>query len=191
MHLPLVVVGLLLFATMLSPLPAAAGIAIALWALHAGVPLPALAGMYLLQDVLTYTAIGRLLPRLTGRVSRRTNVWLERVPARVRGPLGLMLRPAAGGSGLFSAALISFYAAAGLAVLRNRSPFRSAAIVIGTDMAKYFNGLAVALGFTFVLPSSPYTVPIASVVAMAAFPLLKLLATRARPVLALQPIRNR
>ncbi|HZU77162.1 MAG TPA: hypothetical protein VFA70_10390, partial [Dehalococcoidia bacterium] len=67
MHLELISAAVVLFASMFIPLPSPAGLAIALWALATGVPLPAVIGLYVLQDVLSFTAIRTLLPRLSQR----------------------------------------------------------------------------------------------------------------------------
>ncbi len=179
MHASLLITALLLFASMFMPLPSPVGLALSLWAIGAGVPLPAVLALYLLQDVLTYTALGRLLPAVRVRFSDRLTIWLDHLPALVRRPLSALFNPVGiGGAGLFSEALISFYAGAVLGALRGNSQLRSGAIVIGTDVARFANGLAVALGAAVLLPSSPYSLVAASLLGFAAAPLFRLVASR-------------
>ena len=164
MHAPLLITAALLFASMFVPLPSPVGLAVSLWAVGEGVPLPAVLGLYVLQDVVSYTAVHRVVPRLTIHLA----AWSGRLPVRLRRPVALLLRPAVGGGGLFSAALISFYAAAAIAALREHASLRSAAIVIATDVVKYVNGLAVALGAAFVLPHGPISTVAASLLGLTA-----------------------
>jgi hypothetical protein len=192
MHAPLFITALLLFGSMFLPLPSPVGLALSLWAVGAGVALPAVLLLYVLQDVLTYTALGRLLPRIKMRFAGRTCALWNRVPPLIRRALTAMFSPAgSGGAGLFSAALLSFYAGAILGALRDGSPLHSALIVIGTDVMRYANGLAVALGAAFLLPSSPYSIAAASLLGFATAPLLRLLAPRTRHVTVLIPIGYR
>ncbi len=188
MHAPLLITALLLFASMFMPLPSPVGLALSLWAIGAGVPLPAVLALYVLQDVLTYTALSRLLSAIRARFSGRQNTFLNHLPAALRGPMSTLLSPTGvGGGGLFSAALISFYAGAVLGVLRESSPLRSAAIVIGTDVARFVNGLAVALGAAFLLPSSPYSLLAASLLGFAVVAMFRLVPSRRGPSSALIP----
>ncbi len=181
--------ALVLFASMFIPLPSPVGLALSLWAIGAGVPLPAVLALYVLQDVLTYTALGRVLPAIRARFSDRLGAWMQQLPAPIRRPLLALFSPAGvGGAGLFSAALMSFYAGAILAALRAHSPLRSAAIVIGTDVARFANGLAVALGAAFLLPASPYSLVAASLLGFAVAPLLRLFALHRDPAPAVSPL---
>ena len=190
MHESVFIAALLFFTGMCLPLPSPLGIAMALWALRMGVPLPALLGLYVAQDMLSFTAIGRLMPQLRRRFGARVN-WSRFVPVRIRRPLVLHVRPATSQSGLFAVALASFYAAAALATLRDAAPFRSAAIVITTDVVKYANGIAVALGATVLLPSSPYTIAIASFTGLAVVPGMRLMQSLRRPALAVARVSYR
>jgi hypothetical protein len=157
--------ALLLFALMLLPLPAPLGLAVALWALGAGLPLPAVLIIYIVQDVLTYTAIRRLLASPQQPLAR-LNHQLPRPMQRI---VSANVRPMSGEGGLCTATLLSFYAGAALAAVRRTAVLRSAALVVGVDVLKYANGLAVALGAAHVLPTTPLTMlfaPLAGVGAM-------------------------
>src|SRR5262249_14879624 len=77
--------------------------------------------------------------------------------------------------GLISASLASFYAGAAWSAVTGLGSARSAAVVIGTDVLKYSNGLAVALGAAHMLPSNPYTLLAASFAGLATIPLMRLL----------------
>jgi hypothetical protein len=186
MPLPLPLVALLLFAAMLLPLPAPAGLAIALWALGLGLPLPALLAIYVLQDLLAYTVIRRALR------SRHTPfVSLGRLlPSRIRRPIATSLQPISAEGGLLTATLLSFYAGATLAAARRTAVLRSAMVVVGVDVAKYANGLAVALGAAHVLPDSPLALviaPLAGLAAIGAVGLLRRPRRQPQPV----PVRVR
>jgi hypothetical protein len=170
-------VALALFATMFLPLPAPAAFAVVLWALGCGVPFPVVLALYLTQDVLSYLAIQRLLPalarrrRLDGeRADYTLPGWLRRYLGSLKGAQGA----ATSGAGLFSAALLSFYAGAALAAARNGATLRSAALVIGADVLKWANGLALALGLAHALPASPWATIAASLGVLALIPLLRL-----------------
>jgi hypothetical protein len=184
----IVLVAIALFATMLLPLPSPAALAVVLWALDCGVPLPIVLALYLAQDVLAYLAIQRLpaLARrhrsLSDRAARVLPAWLQR---RLAGGI----RGATSGAGIFSASLVSFYAGAMLAAARNGATLRSAVLVIGADVLKWANGLALALGVAHALPVSPWATLTASAAGLALIPLLHLLLRLRRPVLALATVR--
>ena len=175
-------VALALFATMFLPLPAPASLAVVLWALGCGVPFPVVLALYLTQDVLSYLAIQRLLPRLARRsralgmgFARPLPRWLPGFATETRGA-------ATSGAGLFSAALLSFYAGAALAAARQGASLRSAALVIGADLLKWANGLALAIGAAHALPASPWATIAASLGVLALLPLLRLASRARRPV---------
>lgn len=173
--------AVILFASMFLPLPAPVGLALALWALDEGVPLPLVLGLYLLQDVLTFLAIRRLLPALGRRFPAQVAALRTRIPARLRPILSPAPRTSAsGGAGLFSAALVSFYAGAALAAVQRGAAVKSAALVIAADLLKWLNGLAIALGAAHTLPSSPYTPIAASLAGLAAATLLHVVTSRRR-----------
>jgi hypothetical protein len=172
MSLALLAVALLLFATMLLPLPAPVGLAIALWALGLGLPLPVVLAIYLAQDVLTYTVIRRALASSRNPLP----ALVQRMPRAAQRLLAASLRPVSGEGGLLTATLLSFYAGAALAAARRTAVLRSAALVVGVDVAKYANGLAVALGAARLLPASPLTMvaaPFAGLLAIALVALLR------------------
>ncbi|HEY7295740.1 MAG TPA: hypothetical protein VH916_11910 [Dehalococcoidia bacterium] len=168
MPLALVVSGVILFASMFLPLPAAFGIAMALWAHAAGVPLAAVFGLYLLQDVLSYIAVSWLLRAMARRWGRRRSPRGSRLPAGISHRLPRLIPgslPSA--PGLLSVTLLSFYAGAAIAATRRSGALRGAIVVIGVDAVKYANGLAVAVGAVHLLPHAPWTLMIASVAGMA------------------------
>ncbi|HZQ34467.1 MAG TPA: hypothetical protein VFD32_00940 [Dehalococcoidia bacterium] len=182
MDLFIALVALALFATMFLPLPAPAALAVVLWALGTGVPLPVVLALYLAQDVLSYLAIQRLLPKLAraadgGTNSRRLPGWLSGYAPRLPGA-------ATSGVGLFSAALLSFYAGAALAAARNGATLRSAALVIGADVLKWTNGLALTLGLAHAVPASPWAPIAASLGVLALIPLLRFAQRMRRPAAA-------
>lgn len=148
----LLVAALALFASMFLPLPAPLGLAISLWALGAGVPLPLVLALYLTQDLVIYSAIRRLAPALAHGPAANIAAHL---PPPIRSFAARALRPATAESALLPAALLSFYAGVALATMRRTAALRSAAIVIGVDVLKYANALAVALGAARLLPRSP------------------------------------
>lgn len=201
MDLLIAAAALGLFATMFLPLPAPAALAVVLWALDSGVPFSVVLALYLTQDVLSYLAIQRLLPVLVRRGhwdgqnrDRRLSGWL----LRHLGPLIGYLRnlqgarsAATSGVGLFSAALLSFYAGATLAATRNGAGLRSATLVIGADVLKWANGLALALGLAHALPASPWTTVTASLTVLALIPALRLLQRARRPAPAPALVRVR
>ena len=173
MPFALVMCGVVLFASMFLPFPAAFGIAMALWAHAEGVPLAAVFGLYLLQDVLSFIAVAWLL-RFVARHWARRRWWRGRVlPAGlVPGALSRPLRRAMPSSlpaapGLLTVTMLSFYAGAALAATRRSGALRAALVVIGIDMLKYANGLAVAVGAIHVLPQAPWTLMLASMAGMA------------------------
>jgi hypothetical protein len=183
MHVQLVVCAAALFASMFVPLPSPFGLAMALWALASGLPLPAIISIYFVQDVLAYTAIARMVRAAAGRSSHRLHRWTDRIPYSVRRVASRSVKPViTGDGGLFSATMVSFYAGCFLASLRSVAPIRSAIIVIGLDCAKYANGLAMALGAIHILPSSPWSMAAASMIGLAATPLLRFASSRARRV---------
>lgn len=172
MPLALVLCGVVLFASMFLPFPAAFGIAMALWAHAAGVPLAAVFGLYLLQDVLSYIAVAWLLRFVARRWARRRILRRSLLPAglvpaalsrRVRGVQPSSLPS----TGLLTVTMLSFYAGAALAATRRSGALRAALVVIGIDMLKYANGLAVAVGAIHVLPRAPWTLMLASMAGMA------------------------
>lgn len=172
MPLALVLIGVALFATMFLPFPAAFGIAMALWAHAAGVPLVAVFGLYLLQDVLSYIAVHWLLRFVARRWARR-RVWRRRllpaglVPARISRRLPRIAPNSLPSAGLLTVTMLSFYAGAALAATRRSGAVRGALVVIGIDMLKYANGLAVAVGAIHILPRAPWTLMLASMAGMA------------------------
>lgn len=183
-----------LFASMFIPLPSPFGLAMALWALAMGLPLPAILGIYVFQDVLAYTAIARMVRSLAGRSSHRLHRWTDRVPPRLRYLASRSVKPVVtGNGGLFSATMVSFYAGCVLSALRSAAPIRSALIVIGLDCAKYLNGLAMALGAIHLLPSSPWSMAAGSMIGLLATPLLRLAMSQARrmPMPAYATVRIR
>lgn len=170
--------SLLLFLSMFVPLPSPAGLAITLWALAEGVPLPLVIGLYVAQDLLTFALIRRFAPRLSAGIA----AWIDRLPSPAARLLRSVGAPAGcARAGLLSASLASFYAGAAWSSIAGLAPARSAAVVIGADVLKYANGLAVALGAAHVLPSSPFTLLAAPLAGLAAMPLMRLLPPR-RPV---------
>jgi hypothetical protein len=190
----LAVCAVALFASMFIPLPSPFGLAMALWALAMGLPLPAILGIYIFQDVLAYTAIARVVRSAAGRSSHRLHGWRNRIPARLRQLTARSVRPVfTGDGGLFSATMVSFYAGCVLSSLRSAAPIRSAVIVIGLDCAKYINGLAMALGAIHLLPSSPWSMAAGSMIGLIATPVFKLALNNARrvPVPAYATIRSR
>lgn len=194
MDIFIALVALVLFATMFLPLPAPAALTVVIWALGYGVPFPVVLALYLTQDVLSYLAIQRLLPvlarrgRLDGeRAGYTLPAWLRRYLSFLKGAQGA----ATSGAGLFSAALLSFYAGATLAAARNGATLRSAALVIGADVLKWANGLALALGLAHALPASPWATIVASLGVLALVPLLRLAQGLRRSVPAPIPIRVR
>jgi len=170
----------ILFGVMLLPLPSPVGLAAVLWAMAAGVSLPVVLGLYILQDVVAYLAIRRALPMLASRYAVQT-AWLRsKTPARLSRLAAAELQPVSGGAGLFSASFVSFYAGAALAALQNAELLRSAALVIVADTLKYLNGLALALGAAHVLPASPCTTLAASLLGLALLPVWKVVGERLR-----------
>ncbi|GEM_PF-2359437 len=185
-------VAVALFATMFLPLPAPAALAVVLWALDCGVPFPVVLSLYLTQDVLSYLAIQRLLPALARRHHSLSGVAARALPAWLRRRLrGGVRGTAASGAGLFSASLVSFYAGASLAALRNGTALRSAALVIAADVLKWVNGLAIALGVARALPNSPWTTLAASAAALALIPVLGMVNRTRRAAPAAVPARIR
>jgi hypothetical protein len=173
MPLALVLCGVVLFASMFLPFPAAFGIAMALWAHAAGVPLAAVFGLYLLQDVLSYIAVAWLLRFVARRWARRRILRGSLLPAGlVPATLSRRVRRAMPDSlpsapGLLTVTMLSFYAGAALAATRRSGALRAALVVIGIDALKYANGLAVAVGAIHVLPRAPWTLLVASMAGMA------------------------
>jgi hypothetical protein len=182
MPLPLVLVVVALFAAMLLPLPAPFGIAMALWALSAGLPLPAVFALYLLQDLFSVLVLLRVVPWLRRTPLARLGAW---VPQQVR----IALRPATAEAGLISVTLLSFYVGVMLACLRGRALLRSLAIVITIDVLKYANGIGVALGVAHVLPSSPWTMVVAPLAGLSTTILIGLWQHARRPRLLAVPVR--
>ena len=175
--------AVVLFAGMFLPLPAPLGLALVLWALSEGVPLPLVCGLYLLQDILSFLAIRQLLPALGRRFPAQLAMLHARIPRRLRA----LLNPAAhahrgAGAGLFSAALISFYAGAALAAVQRGAALKSAALVIAADLIKWVNGLAIALGAAHTLPDSPWTPLAASLLGLSAAALLQIVMRRREAV---------
>ncbi len=187
----LALVALALFATMFLPLPAPASLAVVLWALGCGVPFPAVLALYLIQDVLSYLAIQRLLPSLARSGRARAMGGARPLPRWLPGFVTETGGAAMSGAGLFSAALLSFYAGAALAAARNGATLRSAALVIGADVLKWANGLALALGAAHVLPDSPWATIAASLGMLALIPLVRLAQRTRRPAAAAAPVRTR
>ena len=191
MHFQLVTVATLLFASMFIPLPSAAGLGMALWALATGVPLPAIIGMYVLQDIVAFAAMRHLLPRLVDRCSALGAGWIASLPPWAQ-RLFVRLAPRnAGHATVITATLLSFYAGAALAVLRHGATLRTGTLVIGTDVFKYVNGLLLALGIIQILPSSPWTFAAASMAGVAMAPVLRTTSRLLRPAPATVPVRDR
>lgn len=197
MDLLIAAAALGLFATMFLPLPAPAALAVVLWALDSGVPFPVVLALYLTQDMLSYLAIQRLLPVLVRRGrwdgqnrDRRLPGWLRRSLGALRN-LQAARSAETSGVGLFSAALLSFYAGATLAATRNGAGLRSATLVIGADVLKWANGLALALGLAHALPTSPWITLSASLGVLALIPAVRLLQRARRPTAAPALVRVR
>src|SRR5579883_2374240 len=139
MPLALVLCGVVLFASMFLPFPAAFGIAMALWAHAEGVPLAAVFGLYLLQDVLSYIAVAWLLRFVARRWARRRILRRSVFPAGlVPAALSRRMRgvqpDALPSAGLLTVTMLSFYAGAALAATRRSGALRAALVVIGIDM---------------------------------------------------------
>jgi hypothetical protein len=207
MDLVIAAAALGLFATMFLPLPAPAALAVILWALDSGVPFPVVLALYLTQDVLSFLAIQRLLPVLVRRGRWDGQNRDRRLPGWLRRNLGSLIGSvrhvehvdhvegargaATSGVGLFCAALLSFYAGATLAATRNGATLRSATLVIGADVLKWANGLALALGLARTLPASPWTTLAASLGVLALISALRLLQRARRPAPAPALVRVR